>query len=100
MQGQTRVSAPDRNLMINVRVLDETRVLFDGEGERVYFPGKEGEFEVAQNHAPVLSLLQKGTIIITGADAQVRTRTTRIPIACGIMKGEHNRVLVIVECTI
>lgn len=81
--------------MIDVLILDETHILYEGKGEHVHFRGREGEFEVAQSHAPILSLLRNGSIIIVGQKGE--TQAIRVPIKRGIMKMEQNRVLVMAE---
>jgi F-type H+-transporting ATPase subunit epsilon len=38
--------------------------VFKGEVEAVQFPGKDGLFQVLENHAPIISALNKGKIKI------------------------------------
>jgi F-type H+-transporting ATPase subunit epsilon len=38
--------------------------VFKGEVEAVQFPGKDGLFQVLENHAPIISALDKGRIKI------------------------------------
>ncbi|MEN8123498.1 MAG: F0F1 ATP synthase subunit epsilon [Bacteroidota bacterium] len=40
--------------------------LFQGEVESVIVPGVDGEFQMLNNHAPIVSLLQEGNIKIQG----------------------------------
>jgi len=40
--------------------------IFQGEVESVTVPGTEGEFQMLENHAPIVSLLQEGNIKIRG----------------------------------
>ncbi len=86
--------------MITVRILDETNLLFDGRAQGAHLPGAEGEFEVGFGHAPTLSLLKKGRIVLVGpaqpAGGPARQRTA-IPIQRGIAKMEKNRLLAVVE---
>jgi F-type H+-transporting ATPase subunit epsilon len=48
-------------------ITPETR-LFEGEVSSVTFPGEKGSFQVLNNHAPIISLLQEGRIQIRMAD--------------------------------
>jgi F-type H+-transporting ATPase subunit epsilon len=41
--------------------------LFSGEISSISVPGVDGRFQMLNNHAPIVSLLQKGTINITTA---------------------------------
>ncbi|HLW33424.1 MAG TPA: F0F1 ATP synthase subunit epsilon [Aequorivita sp.] len=40
--------------------------LVSGEVESVTVPGVEGEFQMLNNHAPIVSVLQKGKVKFTG----------------------------------
>lgn len=84
--------------MLHLRVLDETHVIYEGRVRRVHFEGTEGEFEVAQDHAPILSLLKKGVIRVVKEAAGTRAEpVVAIPIQRGIVKLEWNRILAMVE---
>jgi F-type H+-transporting ATPase subunit epsilon len=47
-----------------VEVITPDEVLFSGEAVSVKLPGTSGSFEALANHAPLLSSLAKGTIIV------------------------------------
>ena len=49
---------------MNVSVLSPEKALFEGEASKVKVPGKAGKFEILNNHAPLVSSLEEGTIII------------------------------------
>jgi F-type H+-transporting ATPase subunit epsilon len=40
------------------------RLIFSGEAESVVVPGTEGEFTVLKDHAPVISALRPGVVVI------------------------------------
>jgi len=40
--------------------------LLSGKTNSVIFPGSDGSFQVLENHAPIVSTLKKGQIIIEG----------------------------------
>ena len=40
--------------------------LFSGEVESVTIPGKSGSFQILNNHAPIVSTLVSGNVIIKG----------------------------------
>jgi len=49
-----------------LEIVSPEAVLFSGEVEAVAVPGIDGEFQMLDNHAPIVSLLQKGTVKIKG----------------------------------
>jgi F-type H+-transporting ATPase subunit epsilon len=48
--------------MLQLKIVSPEKVEFTGEVERVLVPGLQGQFEILNNHAPVISILQKGVV--------------------------------------
>ena len=51
-----------------LEIISPQEIIFSGEVIEVFLPGKEGHFEVLNDHAPIIALLQSGDIKITKAD--------------------------------
>lgn len=49
---------------MHLEIITPDTTLFDGEVNSVKFPGTGGEFETMNNHAAVISSLEKGTIVV------------------------------------
>ena len=75
--------------MVNVTILNPKETLYEGQVQRVVFPGESGDFEVQEFHKPVISLLRKGRIILDLRQA--------IPVNKGIVRVIHNEVVALVE---
>ena len=53
---------------MNITVLTPDREIFAGPIKSVKVPGVKGEFQILQNHAPIVSALSAGKVtIVTGA---------------------------------
>ena len=52
---------------MNITVLTPERAIFEGSIESVKVPGVNGEFQVLQNHAPIVSALEAGKVTIVTA---------------------------------
>lgn len=51
--------------MFNVHIVHiSDEILHEGEAERVALPGVLGDFEIADLHAPIVSLLARGKIAV------------------------------------
>lgn len=50
-----------------LEIVTPEAILFSGDVESVAVPGINGEFQMLNNHAPVVSLLAKGNIKIKGS---------------------------------
>ena len=51
--------------MLKLKIVSPERVEFTGEVESVKVPGTTGSFEILNNHAPIISTLQKGVVEYT-----------------------------------
>lgn len=53
---------------MNLEIISPESIVFKGEASNIMLPGKNGYFEILNNHAPLISLLQKGRLIFSGPD--------------------------------
>ena len=51
-----------------LEIVTPEATLFSGEVNSVSVPGLHGSFEMLNNHAPVVSLLQEGVVILRGVN--------------------------------
>lgn len=75
--------------MIQLKVLNPKRVVYEGTAESIFLPGDKGEFEILAHHAPIVSLLRSGDIVVDWKD--------RIPIKKGMVKCLNNECVILVE---
>ena len=47
-----------------LEIISPEKTLFKGEVESILFPGTYGDFQVLNNHAPIVSTLTKGKVKI------------------------------------
>ena len=74
--------------MLKLKIVSPERVEFEGEVERVKVPGMMGNFEILNNHAPIISSLVKGVVEYDGK---------QLPITGGFVAVQKNEVSVCVE---
>lgn len=74
--------------MLKVKIVSPERVEFDGQVERVKVPGTSGQFEILNDHAPIISTLQKG--VVEYGDQQLE-------ILGGFVSVQKNEVSVCIE---
>jgi F-type H+-transporting ATPase subunit epsilon len=77
---------------MNVSVLSPLKSLFQGKATSVNLPGKLGAFTILENHAPIVSILDPGTIFIN-VDDQI----TEIEITSGFVEVHNNDITICVE---
>ncbi|MDC0579260.1 ATP synthase F1 subunit epsilon [Bacteroidia bacterium] len=73
-----------------VEVITPDKILFSGEAVSVKLPGSGGSFEALANHAPLLSSLEKGQIIVRTAQGE-----ETFDITGGIVEVLQNKVIVL-----
>ncbi|PJJ09969.1 F-type H+-transporting ATPase subunit epsilon [Flavobacterium sp. 1] len=82
--------------------------LFSGEITSISVPGVDGRFQMLNNHAPIVSLLQKGTVNITAPsfdlDEETASLFTKIndqnytlEINSGTLELKDNKVIVLAD---
>ena len=74
---------------MKVKILNPKHVLFDGEATSVFLPGDMAEFELLDFHAPIVSLLRPGSVVVDWK--------TRIPIKRGMVRFDRNECMILVE---
>ena len=77
---------------MNVSILSPLKSLFQGEATSVSLPGKVGAFTILENHAPIVSTLDKGVITITNKE-----EVSEIEIVSGFVEVHDNEVTICVE---
>jgi F-type H+-transporting ATPase subunit epsilon len=74
---------------LKVTVLNPKRIVFEGEAKSVFLTGDAAEFELLDHHAPIVSLLRPGNVVIDW--------TTTIPIKKGMVRFENNECVILIE---
>lgn len=72
-----------------LRVLNPKQVVFEGQVRSVFLPGDAGEFELLPYHAPIISLLKTGEIVVDWE--------RRIPIRKGMVRFLGDECVILLE---
>lgn len=70
--------------------------VFQGEVDSATFPGNNGEFQILNDHAPLVSSLGKGDIQYHYMEEK-KPKKTHIKVDGGVVEVLNNRVLVLAE---
>ncbi len=92
---------------MKVDIVTPDGVLFSGEIEAVAVPGVKGEFVILTNHAPIISLLEKGNVRLIGEDITIKDELAHkfirekeeilFPINSGTVEAKNNKVIILAE---
>jgi len=90
-----------------LEIVSPEATLFSGEVTSVTVPGINGEFQMLENHAPIVSLLQEGNVKVQGAitiDENFKNKFTKIAsgetvlaISSGTIELKDNKVIVLAD---
>ncbi len=77
-------------MLIDIITPDNT--VFSGEAVSATFPGSDGSFQVLNNHAPLISTLDKGRIVVKTAIGEQNWQVDG-----GVVEVLDNKVTVLAE---
>ncbi len=77
---------------MNLQIVSPQKVFYSGEVNLVTLPGMLGEFTVLENHAPLITALNKGKIVY-----RLQSAEHTLKIEGGFAEVNNNKVIVCVE---
>jgi F-type H+-transporting ATPase subunit epsilon len=80
---------------MHLDIITPDKKVFAGEANAVTLPGTDGQFQVLNNHAPLVSSLKRGDVVIDISGAK-----TTYTIDGGVVEVLNNKVLVLAEAVL
>lgn len=91
-----------------VEIVSPEATLFKGEVTSVAVPGINGEFQMLNNHASIVSLLTKGNVKIVGSNikiarefankfTKINEQTYWLPVSSGTIEMNDNKIIVLAD---
>jgi len=78
---------------MTLEILTPDKTIYQGEVTSVTVPGTMGSFEVLKDHAPIISTLEDGKVIIRGGSKVEET----LFIKGGVVEVLNNKIIVLAE---
>ena len=78
---------------MQLEIITAESQLFSGEVSSVKLPGMDGEFEILDNHAPVISTLDKGIIRVIDNN----NKTENFEVNGGVIEMQNNKIIVLAD---
>ena len=76
-----------------LEIITPEKQLFNGEVNSIKVPGTIGDFEILNNHAPIISSLKEGEIRIISKDNKVE----KFQINGGVIEMKKNKIIVLAD---
>ncbi|GGW49203.1 F0F1 ATP synthase subunit epsilon [Arenibacter certesii] len=90
-----------------LEIVSPEATLFTGEVTAVTVPGVKGEFQMLNNHAPIISLLEEGNVKIKGSvviDKNYESKFTKdangdtvLHITSGTVEMKNNKIIILAD---
>ncbi|MBF7093355.1 F0F1 ATP synthase subunit epsilon [Flavobacterium sp. ALJ2] len=93
---------------MTLEIVSPEAKLFSGNVTSVTLPGVDGSFQILNHHAPIVSILEKGTIKIVapsfsffkevaGKFTKVNDQTYTLDIVSGTIEMKDNKIIVLAD---
>ena len=91
---------------MHLEIVSPEAILFSSEVSSIYVPGANGEFEMLNNHAPLISLLKEGHVKINGnitLEEEVESLFNKtdkgfwLPINSGTIEMSSSKIIILVD---
>lgn len=76
-----------------LEITSPDKKVFEGEVKLVDLPGSKGRFEILNNHAPIISTLEQGTVRAVKPNGE----ELLFKIDGGVVENKSNKIVVLVE---
>ena len=80
---------------MKLNIISPEKILFSGEVNSVTLPGKIGSFTILDDHAPIISSLQKG--ILSYSIDKEESNNIELSIEGGFVEGKQNEVNICID---
>lgn len=80
---------------MDLEIITPDKKIFEGKVSLVKLPGSKGSFEILKNHAPIISTLEKGTIMIEDEAGERQY----FKVNGGVVENMSNKIIVLIEST-
>lgn len=76
---------------MELTIITPEKTVFNGSTDSITVPGTKGIFEILNNHAPIISSLQKGVIVCKGQ------KSFQVEIQKGFIEVANNKITICAE---
>jgi F-type H+-transporting ATPase subunit epsilon len=78
---------------MKIEIITPDKRIFEGDIKSIRVPGKKGSFQVLKDHAPIISTLENGPVIIVGQD----NKEIKFIITKGVIEVKQNKIILLAE---
>ena len=89
-----------------LEIITPDQILYQGEISSLIVPGKSGSFQILKNHAPIISSLKSGTVLLRGKFQEntiheklnfINNNTIEFRVLTGTIEMSNNKITLLSE---
>jgi F-type H+-transporting ATPase subunit epsilon len=78
---------------MKIEIITPDKKVYDGDIKSVRVPGKKGSFQVLKDHAPIISTLESGKVIIVEQEGSEKI----VEISGGVIEVKANKIILLAD---
>jgi F-type H+-transporting ATPase subunit epsilon len=78
---------------MRIEIITPDKKIYEGDVKSVRVPGKKGSFQVLKDHAPIISTLDAGSVIMVDHEGNEKI----IEITGGVIEVKANRIILLAD---
>ena len=78
---------------MKIEIITPDKKVYEGDIKSIRVPGRKGSFQVLKDHAPIISTLDNGTVIMVDQNNNEK----RIDIDGGVIEVKMNKIILLAE---
>lgn len=78
---------------MRIDIITPDKKVFEGEIKSVRVPGKKGSFQVLKDHAPIISTLENGPVIMVDQDGNQQI----FEVTGGVIEVKANKIILLAD---
>jgi len=78
---------------VKIEIITPEKTIFTGDVKSMRVPGEKGSFQVLKDHAPIISTLDKGLVVVIDMAGAELT----FEIESGVVEVRKNKIILLVE---
>jgi F-type H+-transporting ATPase subunit epsilon len=78
---------------VKLDIITPDKKVYTGSVRSVRVPGQKGSFQVLKDHAPIISTLDKGIVVVVAEDDTV----TELKISGGVVEVKQDRIILLAD---
>lgn len=78
---------------MRIDIITPDRKVYEGEIKSVRVPGKKGSFQVLKDHAPIISTLENGPVIMVDAEGNQQV----FEVTGGVIEVKANNIILLAD---